>query len=205
MESFALDMNIGFLASHNGSNMQTIIDACKSGDLQASPAVVISNNSNSGAMARARQEGLHHYHLSGNTHPDPNELDRAILRVMLDHSVNLIVLAGYMKKLGPETLSHFSGKILNIHPALLPKFGGPGMYGMHVHEAVIAAGETESGVSIHIVDNEYDTGTIIAQDRVQILPFDTPETLAARVLELEHKFFPETLQKIITGEIVLPT
>jgi phosphoribosylglycinamide formyltransferase-1 len=197
-------MNIGFLASHNGSNMQAIIDACNSGALQASPAVVISNNSNSGALARAKQEGIPHYHLSGNTHPDPKELDQAILEIMLDHAVDIIILAGYMKKLGPKTLSHFAGRILNIHPALLPKFGGKGMYGMHVHEAVVSAGETESGVSIHVVDAGYDTGPIIAQTRVPVEPTDTAETLAARVLRREHTFFPETLQKLVTGDIVLP-
>ncbi|MFH2012842.1 MAG: phosphoribosylglycinamide formyltransferase [Pseudomonadota bacterium] len=199
-------MKIGFLASHNGSNMQAIIDACKSGALQAFPAVVISNNSNSGALARAKREGIPYYHLSEkNHHDDPKELDQSILNVMLEHSVDIIVLAGYMKKLGTKTLSHFSGRILNIHPALLPNFGGKGMYGIHVHKAVIAAGATESGVSIHVVNEDYDTGPIIAQDSVPVYPMDTAETLAARVLRREHTFFPETLQKIVTGEIVLPT
>jgi len=197
-------MNIGFLASHNGTNMQAIIDACKSGALQATPAVVISNNSSSGALARAQQEGIPHYHLSAKTHPDPALLDQAIRDTLLRHGVDTVVLAGYMKKLGPETLSRFQGRILNIHPALLPKFGGKGMYGMHVHEAVIAAGESESGVSIHIVDAEYDTGPVIAQARVPIEPADTPETLAKRVIQKEHMFFPEILRKIAIGELNLP-
>ncbi len=145
-------MNIGFLASHGGSNMQAIIDACKSGKLKATPAVVISNNSDSGAIAKAKAEGVPYYYLSGKTHPGPGELDEAILNTFLRHQVDIVVLAGYMKKLGPKTLSHFRGRILNIHPALLPKFGGEGMWGIHVHEAVIAAGEKESGVSIHFVD-----------------------------------------------------
>jgi len=197
-------MNIGFLASHNGSNMQAIIDACKSGTLQAVPAVVISNNSGSGAMNRAEQEGIAHYHLSGKTHPDAGALDQAILDALLEQNVDTVVLAGYMKKLGPRTLSHFSGRILNIHPALLPKFGGKGMYGIHVHEAVIAAGETETGVSIHVVDADYDTGPVIAQTRVPVEPGDTPKTLAARVLKAEHRFFSQTLQRIATGELALP-
>jgi len=197
-------MNIGFLASHGGSNMQAIIDACKSGALQASPAVVISNNSGSGALARAKQERIPAYHLSGKTHPNAEELDQAILEVMLAHAADLIVLAGYMRKLGPRTLSRFAGRILNIHPALLPEFGGEGMYGMRVHEAVIAAGETESGVSIHLVDAEYDTGPVIAQARVPVEPTDTAETLAARVLQREHTFFAETLQRIVTGGLRLP-
>jgi len=198
------DMKIGFLASHNGSNMQAIIDACDSGALQATPAVVISNNSDSGALVRARQEGIPAYHFSGRTHPDPTDLDRVILDTLLQYRVNVVVLAGYMRKLGPETLAHFPGRILNIHPALLPKFGGAGMYGIHVHEAVIAAGETESGVSIHVVDAEYDTGPVIARAVVPVEKEDTAETLAARVLKREHTLFPETLQRIAIGEIKLP-
>jgi phosphoribosylglycinamide formyltransferase-1 len=197
-------MNIGFLASHGGSNMQAIIDACKSGKLKATPAVVISNNSNSGASERAKTEGVPYYYLSGKTHPMPGELDDAILDTFLRHSVDIVVLAGYMKKLGPKTLSHFRGRIVNVHPALLPKFGGEGMYGIHVHEAVIAAGEKESGVTIHFVDEQYDTGTILAQTRVPVKPDDTPETLAARVLEQEHILYAETLQRIVTGEIPFP-
>ena len=184
--------------------MQAIIDACKSGALQASPALVISNNSDSGALARAKREGIPHYHFSSKTHPDPQELDQAILNAMREHRVDLIVLAGYMKKLGSRTLSHYAGCILNIHPALLPKFGGKGMYGMRVHEAVIASEETESGVSIHLVDADYDTGPVIAQTRVIVKATDTAETLAARILQREHTFFPETLQKIVTGVITLP-
>ena len=196
-------MNIGFLASHNGSNMQAIIDACNSGSLSASPAVVISNNSKSGAIERAIKEGIPIYHLSGKHYPDPNELDRAILRTMIKHSVDIIVLAGYMKKLGSKTLEHYKGKILNIHPGLLPKHGGKGMFGMNVHEAVIASGEKESCVSIHIVDGSYDTGPVIAQSRVPVEAMDTAETLAARVLKQEHILFPKILQKIVTGEIKL--
>jgi len=196
-------MYLGFLTSHNGSNMQAIIDACKSGSLQAKPVVVISNNSNSGALARAKLESIPYYHLSQSTHPEPEKLDQAILDALLEHSVDIVVLAGYMKKLGEMTLSHFRGAILNIHPALLPKFGGEGMYGIHVHEAVIAAKEKETGVTVHLVDEEYDNGSIIAQARIPVMPNDTPEILQARVLEREHSFFPETLQKIVTGETVI--
>ena len=197
-------MNIGFLASHNGSNMQAIIDACNSGALQAKPAVVISNNSKSGALERAKKEGIANYHISGKHCPDPIELDKAVLKILIEHSVDIIVLAGYMKKLGPKTLTHFNGRILNIHPALLPKYGGKGMYGMNVHEAVLAAGESESGVSIHVVERDYDTGPVIAQARVPVYSVDTAETLAARILKQEHLLFPDTLQKIVTGEIEFP-
>lgn len=197
-------MNIGFLASHNGSNMQAIIDACNSGSLQAIPTVVISNNSKSGALERAEREVIPNYHLSRMQYTDHKDLDQAILSVMIDHSVDLIVLSGYMKKLGTKTLEYFEGRILNIHPALLPQFGGKLMYGINVHKAVISSGEKESGVSIHIVDRNYDTGPIIAQSRVPVSPSDTAETLAEKILQKEHELFPETLQKIVAGEISIP-
>ena len=197
-------MNLGFLASHNGSNMQAIINACKSGTLNAVPAVVISNNSDSGALARARQESIPCYCLNSKTHPFPESLDEAMLEALLRHSVDIVILAGYMKKLGTKTLRRFSGAVLNIHPALLPKFGGKGMYGIHVHEAVLAAAEKETGVSIHLVDEEYDRGPVIAQTRVPVMPEDTPETLAARVLVQEHVLFSAVLQKIARGEITIP-
>ena len=196
-------MNIGFLASHGGSNMQAIIDACKAGRLSAVPVVVISNNGESRALERARKEGIPHDYLSGKTHPDPDSLDQAILDVLILHRVDVVALAGYMKKLGPKTLAHFRGRILNIHPALLPKHGGKGMYGIRVHEAVIAAGETESGVTVHLVTEEYDTGPILAQVRVPVMPGDTPEILAERVLVQEHILYPATLQRIAAGEIAL--
>lgn len=196
-------MNIGFLASHGGSNMQAIIDAARKGALQAKPVVVISNNGSSTALERARNEGIPCFYLSGKTHPDPDRLDEAILGTLIAHNVDIVALAGYMKKLGPKTLSHFKGRILNIHPALLPRHGGKGMYGIHVHESVIAARETESGVTIHLVTDEYDRGPIIAQVRVPVEPDDTPEVLAARVLVQEHILYPATLQRIVTGEINL--
>lgn len=196
-------MNIGFLASHGGSNMQAIIDACKAGRLSAVPVVVISNNGESRALERARNEGIPNYYLSGKTHPDPDSLDQAILDVLILHKVDVVALAGYMKKLGPKTLARFRGRILNIHPALLPKHGGKGMYGIRVHESVIAAGETESGVTVHLVTEEYDRGPILAQVRVPVMPGDTPETLAERVLVQEHILYPATLQRIATGEIIL--
>ena len=197
-------MKLGFLASHNGSNMQAIIEACKSGALQAIPAVVISNNAASGALARAEKEAIPRCHLSSKTHPSPESLDQAILDTLLQHEVDIVILAGYMKKLGDKTLKHYAGAILNIHPALLPKFGGQGMYGIRVHEAVLAAGETESGATVHLVTDEYDAGAIIAQEKVPVLPGDTPQTLAERVLKIEHGLFAAVLQKIALGEIQIP-
>ncbi|MBI2502663.1 MAG: phosphoribosylglycinamide formyltransferase [Candidatus Latescibacteria bacterium] len=196
-------LRLGFLASHKGSNMQAIIDACREGRLSARPAVVISNNSESGALARARQEGIPACHLSGHTHPGPGALDQAICAALTRHQVEVVCLAGYMKRLGPRTLAAYRGRVLNIHPALLPKFGGEGFYGQAVHQAVLEAGEKESGPTVHLVDEEYDHGPVLAQARVPVLPNDTPDTLAARVLEQEHRLYAETLQRIAKGEIAL--
>ena len=194
---------LGFLSSHGGSNMQAIIDACKDGRLDAEPAVVISNNSDSTALERARREGIPGYHLSGKTHPDPAQLDEAILHTLQEHKVDLVILAGYMKLIGPLVLERYRGRILNIHPALLPKFGGKGLYGRAVHEAVLAAGERVTGVTIHLADERYDRGPIVAQSEVPVAEDDTPDSLSARVLEREHELFVETLQKIAQGEIDL--
>ncbi|ROL57053.1 phosphoribosylglycinamide formyltransferase [Bacteroidetes/Chlorobi group bacterium Naka2016] len=196
-------LRIGFLASHNGSNMQAIIDSIKRGELDAIPAVVISNNSNAFALERARREGIPAYHISSKQYPTEEELDKAILETLIKHNVNIVCLAGYMKKVGPKVLNYFKNRVLNIHPALLPKFGGKGMFGKYVHEAVLKAGEKESGCTVHLVDEIYDHGRILGQKIVPVFPDDTVETLAQRVLEQEHKLYPEVLQKIAKGEIIL--
>ncbi len=184
--------------------MQAIIDACCDGRLKAKPAVVISNNVSSGALERARCAGIAGYHLSRKKYPDLDSLDLVILQTLQRHDVNLVILAGYMQKIGPKVLITFKNRIVNIHPSLLPKFGGQGMYGMKVHEAVLAAGEKETGATVHLVSEEYDEGVILAQHKLPVERSDTPETLAARVLEVEHNLYVETLQKIINGEIDLP-
>ena len=193
---------LGFLASHGGSNMQAIIDACKQRRLDAKLCVVISNNSDSMALARARTEGIPHYHISASTHPGEAE-DRAILRTLRSHDVDTVILAGYMKRIGPATLNAYRGRILNIHPALLPKFGGQGLYGKQVHEAVLQAGEKVTGVTVHVIDEHYDTGPILNQVRIPVMESDTAASLAERVLNHEHILYVETLQKISQGAIVL--
>jgi phosphoribosylglycinamide formyltransferase 1 len=197
-------MNLAFFASHRGSNMQAVLQACKDGRLSARPCVVISNNGQAEALQRAKQEGLPAYYLSIKTHPEPERLDEAILQTLQVYQPDLVILAGYLRKLGAKTLAHYQGRIINIHPALLPKYGGQGMYGIHVHEAVLAAGEQETGVTIHLVDEEYDHGEIIAQCRVPVGEQDTVEALAQRVLACEHAFLVSTLQQILAGAIVLP-
>ncbi len=194
-------LSLGFLASGRGSNMQAVIDACKAGHLKAQPCVIISNNSQSQALKRAKHEGIPHYHLSVKTHAEL--LDDEICGVLLKHKTELVILAGYMKKIGPKTLRKFKGKIINIHPALLPKFGGKGMYGTNIHKAVLAAGESQTGITIHLVNEEYDTGPIIDQCKIPVVEGDTVESLAKRVLNEEHIFLVETLGKIASGTIVL--
>ena len=196
-------IRLGCLASGSGTNLQAIIDAAASGELHADVAVVISNNSTSGALQRVRKTGIPGFHLSGATHPEAAGLDRAILATLQEHKVDVVVLAGYMKMLGPTVLSRYEGRVLNVHPALLPKFGGQGMYGRRVHEAVLASGESVTGATVHVVDAEYDHGPVVAQHEVPVLPNDTAESLSARVLEREHELLVETLQKVATGEIDL--
>jgi len=190
-------VNIGFLASGTGSNLQALLDACASGYIAAKPVVIIGNNSKSLAMQRALNAGVPVVHLSSATHADPSALDLAMRDTLLAHDVELVVLAGYNKKLGPITIDTFRNRIVNIHPGLLPDYGGEGMYGAAVHRAVLDAGESESGATVHLVDEAYDHGQVIGEARVPVLPGDTVETLAARVLEQEHRVFPDTVRKLV--------
>jgi phosphoribosylglycinamide formyltransferase-1 len=138
------------------------------------------------------------------TQSDPEAADARLVEAMVAHDVELIVLSGYLRQLGPRTLQRFEGRILNIHPGPLPQFGGHGMYGRRVHQAVIAAGVAESEIVIHLVDGEYDRGPIVARRSVRIEPGDTAETLEARVRALEPQFFVEVLQRITEGALKLP-
>ncbi|MCE5250701.1 phosphoribosylglycinamide formyltransferase [bacterium] len=189
-------LKIGVLASGGGTNLQSIIDRSLDGSLSGDVVLVVSNNSDAFALERARRHGIDALHISPVTEGSPGDADRRITDEMCARNVDLVVLAGYMKKIGPLLLATYSNRIINIHPALLPKFGGKGMYGMRVHDAVIAAGEKESGPTVHLVDNLYDHGTILAQDRIPVMADDTPETLQKRVLALEHIILPKTINKI---------
>jgi phosphoribosylglycinamide formyltransferase-1 len=197
-------LRLGIFASHGGTNLQAILDACAAGTISATPAVVVSNNSKSRALERARNSGIDTVHLSSATHPDPADLDKAILDALVGHAVDLVALAGYMKALGPNTVAHYRNRIVNVHPALLPRHGGTGLYGGRVHEAVLAAGDAETGVTVHLVDEEYDHGLTLAQAKVPVLPDDTIESLAARVLPVEHRLYVETIGRIASGELKLP-
>ena len=189
-------MNIGVLVSHAGSTLQSVLDACASGRISGRVALVISNNGGSGALTRAREAGVSGLHLSSHTHPTPEALDIAMRDALIGARVDLVLLAGYMKRLGPNVLAAFGGRILNTHPALLPKFGGTGMYGDRVFEAVLRSGDTETGVSIHQVDPDYDSGAIVGQCRVPVLPYDSVEDLKKRVQDREKQFVVETIGAI---------
>ncbi|MEQ8288740.1 MAG: phosphoribosylglycinamide formyltransferase [Gammaproteobacteria bacterium] len=197
--------NLGILVSGRGSNMRAIIDACESGRVAAEVVLVISNNADSLALQTAQEKHIATVHLSSRTHPDARELDKAMLRALQDAEVELVVLAGFMKKIGPLTLKNYKGRIINIHPSLLPDYGGKGMFGIHVHEAVLENKEQQTGVTIHLVDGEYDQGAILAQQTVPVKKGDDASTLASRVLQVEHRLYVETIQKIIDGSIILPS
>jgi phosphoribosylglycinamide formyltransferase-1 len=195
-------LNMGVFGSGRGSNFQAILKAIRSGEIaNAAIRVVVSNNSNAGILELARAEGIPAEHISEKRFAGETEFVHHLLTTLRSYGVNFIVLAGYMKRVPQQVIHHFRNRIVNIHPALLPKYGGKGMYGMRVHEAVLAAGERVSGATVHLVDEEYDHGPIILQRRVPVLPDDTPETLAARVLKLEHELYPEALRLFSEGKV----
>ena len=177
-------VRVAVLVSGGGTNLQALLDA-----LQNSPVArvvrVISSRPGASALERARRAGVATTVLVNPA--DPNELLVAL------RDAQLVVLAGYLKLVPPAVVAQFRRRMINIHPALLPDFGGPGMYGHHVHAAVLASGTRESGATVHFVDEAFDRGDIIAQEKVRVEPADTPETLAARVLEAEHRLLPRVV------------
>jgi phosphoribosylglycinamide formyltransferase 1 len=198
-------LRIGVLASHEGTTLQCIIDACRSGRINGHVVAVISNNSSAGALRRAAAAGIPALHRSARTHGNGEGVDLAIRDALRLAGAEVVFLGGYMKRLGPQTLAAFQGRILNTHPALLPKFGGQGMFGDPVFEAVLAAHESESGASVHLVDAEYDTGAVVRQARIPVLPGDTVASLKARVQACEREVVVNTLADIANGNVALGT
>ncbi len=192
-------MRLAAMASHGGTVLQAVLDAIAEGRLDAEMVLVISNNSDAPALQRARAAGVATLHLSSRTHPDPAALDQAIAGALKQSGADWLLLAGYMKKLGPETLAAFRNRILNTHPALLPKFGGQGFFGRTVHEAVLAAGDDESGATVHLVNEAYDSGPILAQVRVPVRATDSVEDLEERVKAAERKLIVATLAELAVG------
>jgi len=195
-------LELGFLASRNGSAMRAIVAAIEAGRLQARARLAVSNNRRAPALAFAAEHGV--TTLCIPTQADPDAADARLVQALERAGVELIVLSGYLRRLGPRTLARYRNRVLNIHPGPLPAFGGHGMYGRSVHEAVIAAEASQSEICIHLVDEEYDRGPVIARRPVPVSPGDSAEQLEARVTALEPSFFVETLQALSAGKIVLP-
>ena len=192
---------IACLVSGNGTNLQAIIDAIESGALPARIAAVISNVPDAFALERARRHGLPHFVVDHRQYQDRAAFDRELVKIIDSSQAKLVCLCGFMRVLTPAFTGRYPGRIINIHPALLPKFGGKGFYGHHVHQAVLAAGEKVSGCTVHVVDAEVDHGPIILQRSVPVLPDDTPESLAARVLVQEHFAYPEAIRLFAEGRV----
>ena len=195
---------LGILASHRGTTAAALREAIATGRVSAEIAVVISNNANASVLADARSSGTPAYWIGGSRFADDEVRDTAILALLEQHRVDLILLLGYMRLLGPKTLGHYRGRILNTHPALLPRFGGKGMFGRNVHDAVIRSGDSRTGVTIHLVDDTYDTGPIVAQCEVPVRDGDSTESLEERVRQAEKRFLVDTIGRICSGEIRLP-
>lgn len=194
-------ITIAVFASGRGSNFQAILNAIQQQILPARVGVVISNNSSAGALDLARARRIPALHLSQHQFQTEQAYTEELLRMLENYNAELLALAGYMKKLPPKVVQKFRNRILNVHPALLPSFGGAGMYGMHVHRAVLASGATVSGATVHLVDEEYDRGPIIMQKSVPVNPGDTPELLAERVLAVEHEIYPLVLKAFAEGRV----
>jgi len=189
-----LGLNLCVFASGSGSNLKAIIKASLTGRINSRVSLVISNNSGAGALKTAAEYNIPYLHLSQKLFATQKEFTAEILRSLKKHKVNFILLAGYMKMLDPVIIKKFRNRIINIHPALLPKFGGKGMYGIHVHEAVVAANEQITGATIHFVNEVYDSGAVILQKQVRVKPADDAESLQKRVLRAEHKLYPEAIR-----------
>jgi phosphoribosylglycinamide formyltransferase 1 len=194
-------MNIAIFASGRGSNFQAILSAIDVGFLPARITVLISNRSDARALDIARARKIQTSHLSQKMFPSEEALAEAILNVLSQQRAELLVLAGYLKKIPLQVVRRYRNRIVNIHPALLPLFGGMGLYGRFVHEAVIASGMKVSGATVHLVDEEYDRGPIVMQKTVEITQDDTPDLLAAKVLKIEHEIFPLALKAFAEGKI----
>lgn len=183
-------------ASGSGTTLQAIIDAIKDGSLEAEIKLVVSNKEEAYALERAKKAGIDTYVIKAK---NMIEIDNELSDVLAKYNVDLIVLAGYLRMIGPKLLENYT--IINTHPSLLPKFGGKGMHGMHVHEAVVEAGEKESGVTVHFVNAEYDKGDIIWQTKVPVYPEDTAQDVSIRVQAAEKPQLVSVLRDFTKGKI----
>lgn len=184
-------VNIAIMASGGGSNAEQIIRYFANSSL-AKVKLIVSNKSDAFVLERAKN-----HHIETFVHSKEDVDNGQLLKVLQNNQINFIVLAGYLKKIGDDLIAAYPKKIVNIHPALLPKYGGKGMYGMNVHRAVIAAKDSISGPTIHFVNENYDEGAIVEQHQCEILPTDSADDVQRKVLELEHKFFAKSVERVI--------
>lgn len=197
-------LHIAVFGSGRGSNFQSILNAIVCGEIRdAVVSVVISNNSNAGILDIARAHAIPAIHLSHKLFPDEEAFVDAVLGTLANYGANFIVLAGYMKRLHPRIVTTYKDRIINIHPALLPKYGGKGMYGMRVHELVVANHEQFSGATVHMVDEEFDHGAIVLQQRVALAADDTPDAVASKVLAVEHEIYPKAVKMFAEGTVIV--
>jgi phosphoribosylglycinamide formyltransferase 1 len=198
-----MTLRCAVFASGGGSNFGALLDRKQTGDLHVDFVLFIGNNSAAPAFERARKHGVPALHLAPSRFTTEEAYAEKLESVLREHRVELIVLAGYMKKLPLRVIQDYRHRIVNIHPGLLPAFGGKGLFGIHVHEAVIAYGAKVTGVTVHFVDEEYDHGPIILQRTVDVLDTDDPHTLAERVLKVEHACFWQAVEAIAQGRITV--
>jgi phosphoribosylglycinamide formyltransferase-1 len=191
---------VAVFISGSGSNLQALIDGTKAGILSAKIVLVVSSRRDAYGLERAAKENIDTFVFKAKKYASLGEAGQVLLGKLAEHKVDYVALAGYLKLLPAELVKAYRNRIVNIHPALLPKYGGKGMYGHFVHEAVIANGDKESGVSVHLVDEIYDHGKVLEQVRVPVMPDDSPDDLAARVLKQEHKLYARVLEKLIKGK-----
>lgn len=191
------NLNVAVFASGNGSNFQALIDKKEEGLLHVNLSVLIGDNNEAKAFDRAQEHKIPIWLLDPNDYDSEGEYIYDIFMELKKYNIDLIVLAGYLKKIPARVIFRYRHQIINIHPALLPAFGGEGMYGKHVHQAVIDSGAKVSGITVHYVNEEYDCGNIIFQEATKVLSFDTVNTLAARVLKLEHKYYWRIIESIV--------
>ncbi len=191
---------IAVFLSGGGTNLQSLIDASHDGRLSGEIALVVSNHEDAYGLQRAIKAGIDTFVYKIKNYETKEEAHADLMALLEQYKVDYIALAGYLKLLPPPVIKKFHNRITNIHPALLPQYGGKGMYGHNVHEAVITNGESESGATVHLVDEIYDNGRILEQKKVPVRPDDTPDSLAARVLEIEHELYPLALDNLIRGK-----
>jgi phosphoribosylglycinamide formyltransferase-1 len=203
MQNKLRPIRVAAFASGRGTNLDAILQSITEGKLAAEVVLVISNRSNAGALEIAGQFGIPAFHLSQKQFEDAPAYENYLSSLLSDHGTELIALAGYLKLVPACIIRQYKNRVLNIHPALLPSFGGAGMYGHFVHEAVLSFGCKVSGATVHLVDEQYDTGAPILQRCVPVLDDDTPDSLAARVLQIEHQIYSEAIQLFAENRVIV--